>query len=334
MTNTRRVLITGISGFTGRHLARALLEAGDLVSGVVRAEPMPALTELAGSVDLITIDLMDREKTIAGVESIRPDIVFHLATTMGLAAAAVPLDGVRIADNVLTAAARLTPGRRVKAFVVGSAAEYGRARGGRRLTEDAPLAPVSPYGIAKMAEVALARKYWLAGTLDVYVARTFNLIGPGQSGRFVCGSVAQQIAAIERGKQEPVIRVGRLSAVRDFVDVRDAVRAYQAIVDRGTPGEIYNVCSGIGVSIEVAIARLIQLASTPVQVSTDLDRGDIADVTACVGSRAKIRSVVGWEPSITLDESLRDLLSYWRACYDADAGEAVTSVAAHVVTST
>src|SRR5438132_1978839 len=329
----RRVLITGIAGFTGRHLARAVLEAGGMVFGVVRGESKSALTELAGSIALLTTDLLDREQTLAMVENVRPDVVFHLATTGGGAGTALPLETLRIADNILTATARLATRRRVKVLVVGSAAEYGLARDRGQLNEDAPLAPLTPYGVAKMAEVALARRYWLCGMLDVFVARTFNLIGPGQSTRFVCGSVAQQIAAIEHGEQEPVIRLGQLASVRDFVDVRDAVRAYEAIVDRGTPGEIYNVCSGIGTSIEAAVARLVQLASTPLRVSVDLDRGDVADVTTCVGDRGKIRSAVGWEPRIALDESLRDLLSYWRARYGTRIQEAQMSVAAHAVRS-
>ena len=322
-----RVVITGMNGFTGPHLARELVARGATVFGMARSAPAERPVAL-GAVELIRVDLFDRDAVFAHFERIQPDAVFHLATSRVGSATALVRDNVTLADNVLAATARLGNRRRRKVLVVGSAAEYGAASGGG-LLEDAPLAPLTPYGLSKMVEVALTRSYWFTAGLETYVARAFNLVGPGEPASLVCGAVASQIAAVEQGAREPVVVVGDLAARRDFVDVRDAVRAYARIVDAGRPGEIYNVCSGIETPIESVVRALVRRAEVPIHIAVDDARRRVANVPVCSGNPERMRRL-GWEPRLALERSLQDVLADWRARYRAGAGAPLeASLTAH-----
>ncbi|HEU5395306.1 MAG TPA: GDP-mannose 4,6-dehydratase, partial [Candidatus Methylomirabilis sp.] len=186
------------------------------------------------------------------------------------------------------------------------------------LTEDRPLQPLTPYGISKAAAEQVGLFYRRARGLPVVVARAFNHTGPGQEPAFVCSDFARQIARIEAGQAEAVLRVGDLAARRDFSDVRDVVRAYGLLLEKGTPGEVYNVCSGKAWSIGEILGILRGLAGRPIAVEADPARGRSEDVPALVGSFAKLEAATGWRPAIPLERTLKEMLDSWRGVVGRD----------------
>ncbi len=199
-------------------------------------------------------------------------------------------------------------------LVVGSADEYGPVPASDQpLVEATPLRPASPYAVSKVAQAALALLYGPAGGMRVVVTRTFPHTGPGRGETFAESSFARQIAEIEAGLREPVVEVGNLDAVRDFADVRDVVRAYALLLERGQAGEAYNVCSGRGRRIGDVLDTLLALTRARIEVRVDPSRLRPADVPVLVGDNAKLVAATGWQPRIPLDETLRDLLDDWRA---------------------
>jgi len=308
-----RALITGVGGFTGRHLA-ALLGSHRLeVFGIARSEPSPPLP----GVHLIPADLLDRVEVASIVDEIQPSYIFHLASDRGSSdVVELMRRNLGATYHVLEAALRLPRDLGVKVLVVGSAAEYGAPSSPYRPFSERDCArPISPYGLMKVAEVNLAYSYFATHGLATFIARTFNLVGPGEPASLVCSAMASQIAASEARKQDPVIGVGSLAAERDFVDVRDAVRAYWAIVVQGQPGEIYNVCTGTPVSVQTALGVLGRLASLPLAHVVEPGRSVPRSATRCIGDPARITREIGWFPQIPFDASLVDLLEDWRRRY-------------------
>ena len=181
------------------------------------------------------------------------------------------------------------------------------------IRETAPLRPASPYAVSKVAQGALAQLYGPAGGMRVVLTRTFHHTGPGRGEAFAESSFARQIAEIEHGLRPPVIEVGNLEAVRDFCDVRDVVRAYLLLLEKGESGQVYNVCSGRGLRIREVLDLLLASSSTRVEVRVDQERLRPADVPAQVGDPSRLRAATSWEPRIPIEETLRDLLSDWRA---------------------
>jgi GDP-4-dehydro-6-deoxy-D-mannose reductase len=308
-----RALITGIAGFTGRHLAALLVSHGLEVFGITRSEPTGDLASLDG-VRLARADLLDRVKVSTLVDEIQPSFVFHLASDRGSTdVTELMRRNLGPTYNVLEAALRLPSRAHVKVLIVGSAAEYGVPHTPfLPFTERDAVHPRSPYGVLKAAEVNLARAYFSDHGLATFVARPFNLVGPGEPTSLVCSAMASQVAASELGRQDPVIRVGELAAQRDFVDVRDVVRAYWAIVVQGEPGEIYNVCSGKGVSVEAVLHTLSRLARVPLAHRVEPSRLSRHSVMRCVGDPTRIARETGWSPEIPFETSLADLLDEWR----------------------
>jgi GDP-4-dehydro-6-deoxy-D-mannose reductase len=204
----------------------------------------------------------------------------------------------------------LTP----RVLVVGSADEYGLVEArDLPLREDRPLRPRSPYAVSKAAQSLLARQYATGSdALPVVCTRTFPHTGPRRGEGFAESSFARQLAEIEAGWRAAVLHVGNLQAVRDFCDVRDVVRAYWALLDRGAPGEVYNVCSGEGIRLGDLLQRLIDLSGLRVEVRVDPDRLRPLDIPVLVGDPGKLQRATGWSPRFTLERTLGDLLQYWR----------------------
>ena len=311
-----KALITGIAGFTGRHLAALLVSHGLEVFGVTRREPTRDLAALGG-VRLGQVDLLDRVKVAMLVDEIQPSYIFHLASDRGSTdVTELMRRNLGPTYHVLEAALRVRPTANVKVLVVGSAAEYGAPYpSSLPFTERDAARPQSPYGVLKAAEVNLARAYFSEHGLATFVARPFNLVGPGEPTSLVCSAMASQVAASEIGRRDPVIDVGELAAERDFVDVRDAVRAYWAIVVQGQPGEIYNVCSGTGVPVEAALRVLTRLARVPLAHRLEPSRLARRSVPRCVGDPTRITRETGWRPEVPFESSLSELLDEWRHCY-------------------
>lgn len=314
-----RVLITGVLGFVGPFLA-------DTVSGQPGVElfgmtlPSGAAADrdlLPPGLKVLTGDVTDDASIQEVLDDTRPDIVFHLAGfSSGAVAWRLPAQCLEV--NALGTLRLLEAVRRLELHttrvVVASSGEvYGGASDERSpLTEGAPLRPLSPYATSKAAQDLVAAQYAVAHSMAVIRLRLFNHTGPGQPPEYVASSFARQIARIERGQQEPVIEVGNLDARRDFVDVRDIVRAYWLAARFGAPGAAYNVCSGRAVSIRDLLDHLLDLSTHPVDVRRDPDRMRPADIPLLIGDPGLLLEETGWKSEIPIEETLRDLLDWWR----------------------
>ena len=303
---TERVLITGAAGFVGRHLARHLYEQGLIVHGLDRPSiPVPADLHIAWH----TCDITHAAQVAATVGQVQPDYIFHLVALIKSKSLADLLAvNVLGTQNVLDALVKV----RAKAHVLvtGSAAEYGVAKADELpIRESHPLRPLSLYGISKVAQGLLAIQYAYCQHLAVVCTRTFNLVGPGQLPGLVGADFARRIVQVERSGPKGCIRVGNLTAQRDFVDVRDAVRAYWLACSQGMPGEVYNVCSGRPVQIEQVLRWLVEHSTSHIQVVVDAGPMSSQDVSISFGSAEKLHEATGWQPAVSLDQSLQDLLA-------------------------
>lgn len=301
----RRILVTGSGGFLASHLLRELR----------REFPSARLcpTSRAPGRGRSACDLLDPKAARALVLRSRPDCVFHLA---GLPHAGSPGE-LRLAHAQTTIhlleALRVSPeSSRAAVIISGSAQEYGPARGGRPLREDAPLSPTNDYGRSKAEQSLLALWYGERFHMDVRIARVFNLVGPGMSPRNALGSFARQVARIEKGLNKPPLKVGDLSSRRDYVDVRDAARALAAVARRGAPGEIYNVCSGTARPARELLDFLLSLADRSIRTEAAPPRRKAGDPSCILGDRSKARAALGWVPRVPIERSVRDTLDWCR----------------------
>lgn len=311
-----RALITGVGGFAGRHLSDYLLNQTDWqVSGCVL--PGWDCSHLDRRIGCVELNLRDRLAVREMLERVAPDVIFHLA-----AQSFVPVswddpwdtleNNIRAQANLLDGLVKLDAKPRV--VVVGSNEEYGLVRPeDLPLNEDCPLRPNNPYAVSKVAQDLLGLSYFQSHRIPVLRVRPFNHIGPRQGESFVVSSFAKQIALIEAGQQEPVIRVGNLSARRDFSDVRDVVRAYYLVVTQGQPGEVYNIGSGRSRSIQEILEILVGLCRVAVRVEQDPARVRPSDTPEIRCDAGKLHAVTGWAPTIPLEQSLHDVLDDWRA---------------------
>jgi GDP-4-dehydro-6-deoxy-D-mannose reductase len=295
-----RVVVTGSSGFVGRYLVRHLAEGGDEVTGLDRHSG---------------IDVTDAEAVRSFFARHRPDAVYHLAAVSHVGSSfSAPLGVFRVnaegALNVLRAALDAGASR---VLLVGSADEYGTvAAEDLPITEDTPLRPLSPYGASKVAAEFLGLQAHLGEGLPVIRVRAFNHTGAGQPEGFLVPALARRIAAAERqGAKE--VKVGSLDPVRDFTDVADVVRAYRLLVERGEPGEVYNVCAGRGWSVGELAERLLRRARHSMELVEDPDLVRPVDVPRLVGDNTRLRAATGWAPEIPLDDTLAAVLDHWRA---------------------
>jgi len=289
-----RALVTGGRGFVGRWLGEHLRGAGDEVC-VVDAET----------------DVTDEAAVERAIRTARPDAVYHLAARSHVGESwRAPIEVLRVnvlgTATVLAAARAAAPGAVV--LVVSSAEVYGTlAAGDLPVAEGAPLRPVTPYAASKAAAEQVALQAWLGYGQRVVVARAFNHVGPGQSPAFAVPALARRVLEARReGRRE--LAVGTVTTRRDFTDVRDVVRAYRLLVDRGQPGEVYNVCSGRAVAIAEVARHLMEFAGVELRLVTDPDLVRPVDTPVLRGDPARLVAATGWSPQIPLDETLRDVL--------------------------
>jgi GDP-4-dehydro-6-deoxy-D-mannose reductase len=319
-------LVTGIAGFAGSHLAEHLLEQlGVEVHGVHLAhEGLHNLEHILTRLVLHAADLSDARRVQDILAEVRPDYVFHLAAQASVDRAwsnpAETLVNNIIAElNVLQGI--LVLGISPRVLVVGSADEYGLVFEKGGIDEETPLRPLNPYAVSKIAQDYLAYQYHLSHGLHIIRVRPFNHIGPRQGPGFVTSDFARQIARIEAGLQEPILRVGNLTAVRDFTDVRDMARAYHLALTRGKPGMVYNIGSSQGYTIQEILDRLIQMSKSPIEVSLAPERLRPSDVPILLCDSRRFRADTGWEPLYDLSSSLRDVLQYWRQHVIHESGQ-------------
>jgi len=285
------------------------------VFGLVRPHGSVPAGPGAG-VRVIEADLNDAVSMETVLDTVAPERIFHLAGQSSVHQSWLDPGGT-LRTNVLGLVHLLDALRRrglaPTVLVVGSAEEYGMVEPkDLPLPEGTPLRPSSPYAVSKVAQGLIALQYASPTGVRIVRTRTFHHTGPGRGEAFAESSFAKQIAEIEAGLRPPVLHVGNLDAVRDYTDVRDVVRAYSALLERGAPGEVYNVCSGRGLRIRELLESLIGLSRVAVEVRVDPERLRPADVPALVGDPRRLRETTGWEPRIPLTDTLRDLLEDWR----------------------
>lgn len=314
------ILVTGAAGFAGSHLLDRLASGPDRLVGWRRPGEKLPVDHGEASMPWIGVDLLDWEAVARAVVETKPTRVYHLA---GAAHVGQAWDRLRetLEVNLLGTwhllAALRQAGLAPRILVTGSALVYRPSDG--PLDEDSPVGPTHPYGFSKLAQERMALRAFDELGLPVIVTRPFNHIGPRQDASFFASSFARQIARIEAGLQEPVIVVGNLDARRDLTDVRDTVRAYQAIVERGRPGRIYNVCRGEAYTIGDILRELVAQASVPIAVRVDQSLLRPNDTPIVLGSHARIERELGWRPSMPLARTLGDLLDDWRRAVGAEA---------------
>ncbi|MCA0452628.1 MAG: NAD-dependent epimerase/dehydratase family protein [Chloroflexi bacterium] len=303
---TTRALVTGAGGFLGSHLYARLSSLGWDVVGTARKPSDRSMLEA---------DVMDKSRLREIAAQHLPQIVFHIAAlTPAAAPKAILEDYLRVnvigTTNVLDVVREAAPNARV--VLVTSSAMFGQTNAPDGvIDETSPLNPVNPYGVSKAAQHHVGYQYTIQHKLDVIRVCPFNLIGYGLPLGLVASDFARQIVAVERGEQEPVIRVGDLSAKRDFLDVEDAVHALIALVDKGILGESYNLASGYAIPVADLLNKLIDLSSTT--VTAEIFPNAVKNtVPIQIGSYAKLAAATGWQPQISLEQSLANVLAYWR----------------------
>jgi GDP-4-dehydro-6-deoxy-D-mannose reductase len=311
------VLVTGASGFAGSHLIQLL--AGDPeieLTGWRRPASNNSAAWIGGLGKRVTwnaVDVLDRRAVREALATTRPAAVYHCAGAAHVGKAwrtTEPTFAINVrGTHHLLEGLRDTGNTSARVLITGSSLVYAPSEG--PLTEDHSILPGSPYALSKLAQELVGAEN--TGGPVVLIARAFNHIGPRQDPWFAASGFARRIADIEAGRWEPVMSVGNLDAQRDLTDVRDTVRAYRLIVERGQPGRPYNVCSGRAVSMRQVLEMLLARARVPIEVKIDPARYRPNDQPLLVGDARRIREELGWSAEVPLEQTLDDLLEFWRA---------------------
>ena len=315
-----KVLITGIAGFAGSHLAELLVKNRNQVFGTrLPGESLDNIRPISRSLHLSVCDITRYDRLFRMIKRIRPDRIYHLAAQSSVGKSfSEPRktigDNVRGTLNLLESVRNLK--KPIRVLVVGSSDIYGKVRPHEvPITEEKPLLPVSPYGLSKAACDLLAYQYFESYRVSVVRARAFNHTGPRQSAGFVIPDFASQIAQIEADLLPPVIKVGNLSSRRDLSDVRDVVKAYASLMRKGKPGQAYNICSRQAYRIRDVLTSLLALSKKRIKVEVDKDKYRPAEIPILLGDNSRTRKATGWKPRIPLEKTLKDTLDFWRDKY-------------------
>ena len=302
--------MTGAAGFAGSYVVEAL--AGhDVVGWTHNAEPPEDIARLAAWQRVDLLNLADVRDAIA---RLKPSAVIHCAGAPNVAHSwrdtVTPLSANVLATHHLFDALRRA-GAASRVVLPGSATVYAPST--TALTEESPVAPSNPYAFSKLAQEQLAFRAAREDGVDVIVTRSFNHTGPRQSAAFAAPNMARQIAMIEAGMAEPLMKTGNLDAQRDFTDVRDVARAYVALLREGAPSTVYNVASGTARVMRSVLDALVARARVKVRVETDPALMRPSDTPVLLGNADRLRETTGWQPAISFDQTLDDLLNYWRS---------------------
>ena len=299
-----KALITGSRGFVGRYLLDELITNGYTTFGI----------DIISDEHATIVNLLDRTAVKNYIKTVQPDVVFHLA-----AQAAIPYSwkepqetfefNIIGAINLLEAVRDEKP--TCKVLIVGSADQYGATGSIEFISEDVPLTPRNPYAVSKKAQEEFTLVYSKANDLGVYLTRSFNHCGPGQKLGFLIPDICHGIVQVERGVS-PYLKIGNMEAVRDFTDVRDIVKAYRLIYEKGISGEIYNVGSGHGRKAQEILDRLLYMAVEVIPVTPDKERMRVSDTPVVICDNSKLQKHTGWVPIIPLEQTLKETLEYFR----------------------
>lgn len=315
----KKVLITGSTGFAGLHLLRYLDTLGnyELFGTYLTEGSLNNVADFSQKINFEKIDLSLQDKVEEMIAKIKPDYIFHLAA---LASSSKSFDNPKqtLVSNIETELNILEGVRKAdlsgtKILIVSSAEIYGKVnKENNPLNEEAPFNPTSSYAVSKIAQDFLGLQYFLTYNLKTIRVRPFNHIGPAQSQGFVVADFAKKIAQIENGEIEPILKVGNLETHRDFTDVRDMVRAYLLLIEKGEPGEVYNIGSGISYKISDILEKLILLSKAKIEVKVDKSLLRPVDNQELICDYSKMKRITNWKPEITIEKTLKDTLDYFR----------------------
>lgn len=320
-----KVLITGITGFVGSHLAEYILSLGDKnikIYGTRRwRSPTENIETIMSTIKLYYCELLDFKSTLDLIKEIKPDIIFHLAAqSYVMTSFNAPINTMEInacgTINLLEAIrySKTDP----VVHICSSSEVYGQVRKSEiPIKESQPFRPSSPYAVSKVAEDMLAYQYFLSYKIKTIRTRMFTHTGPRRGEVFACSSFARQIARIENDLQEPIIYVGNLKSVRTFADVRDAVRAYWLLVNKCPPGEVYNIGGNTTMTVGKMLNMLLGMTGKKIKVKVAPYLLRPSDVTLQIPDTSKFRKQTGWKPEIPFESTLKDLLDYWRSRYSS-----------------
>lgn len=313
----KKILITGLFGFAGSYLARLLLTQKDVkVAGTYHSQKSKDLSDIASNLELYQLDLMDYEKVVEVLGKSKPDEIYHLAA-LASAAQSFEKPSLVITNNI-TSQLNLFEAVRVnklnpKIMIISSAEVYGIVDpSDLPVDEDTVLKPASPYAVSKIAQDYMGLQYHISYNLNIIRARPFNHIGPGQTDQFATSSFAKKIAEIEKGKREPILTVGNLEAKRDFTDVKDMVKAYVLLMEKGKAGEVYNIGSGKSYKMSEVLNVLLSFSNAKIKVEVDPALLRPSDNPELLCDNSKIKDLTGWTPQIPIEKTLKEILDYWR----------------------
>lgn len=317
----KNALITGIASFAGSHLAEYLLSTGFYeVYGLIRHRTKTDyIDHINHKLHLIQGDVLDAHSMDVLIEESKPDYIFHLAGQSFVPQSYVTPSSTFETNaigtiNLLEAIKKYAPEAKVQ--IACSSEEYGLVKENELpIKETNPIRPLSPYATSKAAQDNTGYQYFMSYGMNIVRTRAFNHTGPRRGNVFVSSTFAQQIARIEKGLQKPVIEIGNLEAKRDFTDVRDVVKAYELSILAGEPGEAYNICSGKTIKISDILERLLSMSNInqkSLELKKDPKRMRPSDVPVLQGDYRKFKKRTGWEPKIPFDQTLEDLLNFWR----------------------
>ncbi len=317
-----KILITGATGFVGSHLIEYLLEKDggiEIFAAQRRRSNIDNVRHLLGHkrIKWITMDITDSHSVTWLIENHAPDWCFHLAAQSFVPSSwNAPQETITTnvigTINLLEAIRAKSPETSIQ--IAGSSEEYGMVGENEvPITESNPLRPLSPYGVSKVAQTLLGYQYFKSYGMKTFRTRGFNHTGPRRGEMFVCSNFAKQLVEIEKGiNTEKVIKVGNLSAKRDFTDVRDMVRAYWLAIEKGEAGEVYNICTGNCFSVREILDMMIELSSADARIEPDPEKMRPSDVPILLGDNSKFKAQTGWKPEIPFRQTLADILDYWR----------------------